>query len=81
VQHARNASHPAQAHIAAQSMFHRVVTGWAMDTLALRRQGLDRPSARGAKAAGITPGRVDRMVITPGPAPAIRWRPPSDLAA
>jgi hypothetical protein len=81
VQHARNASQPAQAHIQAQSMFHRVVTGWAMDTLALRRQGLDRPSAREGHGPGLTPGRVARLMINPGPTPAIRWRPPSDLAA
>jgi hypothetical protein len=81
VQHARNASQPAQAHIEAQSMFHRVVTGWAMDTLALRRSGLDRPSARDSHAPGLVPGQVERLVIRPGPSPAIRWRPPSDLAA
>jgi hypothetical protein len=81
VQHAGNSNPPAQAHIEAQSMFHRVVTGWAMDALALRRQGLDRPSARDGHTPGLAPGRVGRMVITPGPVPAIRWRPPSDLAA
>jgi hypothetical protein len=67
----------------AQSMFQRVVTGWAMDALSLRRRGLDRPSSRSGRGLGIVPGRVDAeaWAIQPGPAPLIRWRPPSDLAA
>lgn len=30
----------------ARAMFQRVLTGWAMDVLALRREGLDTPTVR-----------------------------------
>lgn len=30
----------------ARRMFERVLTGWAMDVLSLRRRGLDRPGYR-----------------------------------
>ena len=48
------------------AMFQRMLTGWAMDTLALRRRGLDRPCRRTcAGAAQPLPGRRD---LTPEPA-------------
>ncbi len=34
---------------AARRMFERVLTGWAMDVLSLRRRGLDRPGYRLAR--------------------------------
>lgn len=33
--------------VAARAMFERVLGAWAMDVLALRRRGLDRPGRRG----------------------------------
>jgi hypothetical protein len=84
VQHARKPTPPAKAHIEAQFMFQRVVTGWAMDALALRRAGLDRPSVRRGRSLGLIPGRTDAprgLGTGVGTTPAIRWRPPSDLAA
>ena len=41
---------------AVQEMFQRVITGWAMDALALRRRGLDRPTARDGAVLAL-PGR------------------------
>ncbi|MEC9374431.1 MAG: hypothetical protein VYC34_11335 [Planctomycetota bacterium] len=40
----------ARAEQMARAMFQRVLKGWAMDALALRQSGLDRPSVRGAIA-------------------------------
>ena len=45
-----------------QIMFQRMLTGWAMDALALRRRGLDRPGRR--TCAGLAqpiPGRHQAM--------------------
>lgn len=39
-----------EAEALAQAMFRRVLTGWAMDLLALRRSGLDRPGPRSGSA-------------------------------
>lgn len=36
---------------AARRMFERVLTGWAMDVLALRRRGLDLPGYRTAEGS------------------------------
>lgn len=35
-----------RAAIEARLMFQRMLTGWAMDVLTLRKQGLDAPSLR-----------------------------------
>jgi hypothetical protein len=66
----------------AQQMFQRVITGWAMDALSLRRRGLDRPGQRQGTGACTAPPAM-RMVYDDGtgPTPAIRWRPPADMAA
>lgn len=66
----------------AQAMFQRMVMHWAVDALSLRKRGLDRPSHRQGTSLGLAPGSM-RIVYDdrPGPAPAIRWRPPADLAA
>lgn len=64
-------------------MFARVLSGWAMDLLELRRTGLIVPSARdGAPDPAVPfprhaqPGIVNdlRWAIHPGAATA-RWRP------
>ncbi|RNC81988.1 MAG: hypothetical protein ED559_09460 [Phycisphaera sp.] len=39
-----DARHPALEQ--SQRMFHRVLSSWAIDLVALRASGLDRPSAR-----------------------------------
>jgi hypothetical protein len=66
----------------AQLMFQRVITGWAMDALALRRRGLDRPGPRQGNSLGAAPPAMRMVYDEPtGPAPAIRWRPRSDMAA
>jgi hypothetical protein len=36
----------------ARQMYQRVLAGWAMDLLTLRRAGLDQPGRRGAWARG-----------------------------
>lgn len=41
---------PTMAEEIARRMFHRMLAGWAGDVLTLRREGLDRPSMRGAEA-------------------------------
>jgi hypothetical protein len=66
----------------ARHMFQRVITGWAMDALALRRSGLDRPCVRTGSGLWVSPGRM-RVVREhePEATHAIRWRPPKDLAA
>lgn len=73
----------------AQAMFQRVITHWAMDALSLRRRGLDRPSVRDGTGLWVSPPAPPRALRLasdhePGPAPAIRWRPPPrrpDIAA
>jgi hypothetical protein len=45
-----------------QAMFQRMLTGWAMDALSLRRRGLDRPCRRTcAGVAQAIPGRHQTM--------------------
>ena len=60
---------------AMQEMFQRVLTGWAMDALSLRRRGLDRPSSReGAGLALIRPESAEDAPLVYAPAePAITW--------
>jgi hypothetical protein len=66
----------------AKVMFQRVVTGWAMDALSLRRRGLDRPSVREGTGLWVTPGRLRMVCDQPAkPGPMIRWRPRPDIAA
>jgi hypothetical protein len=71
-----NQPHRREASQAVQEMFQRVLTGWAMDALSLRRRGLDRPTSR--ECAGLAlarPGPADdsRRVYAPVD-PAITWR-------
>ncbi|HVU62546.1 MAG TPA: hypothetical protein VHC70_01120 [Phycisphaerales bacterium] len=47
---------PHEAHMNARAMFQRVLSGWAMDVLALRRRGWDRPCMR---LAGTETDRAD----------------------
>jgi hypothetical protein len=65
------------------AMFHRVLAGWAMDALTLRRSGLDRPCSR-VNLAPVRPGR-DQAVREHGrrsvAQPVIGWRPGMDSAA
>ena len=66
-----------------QEMFQKVLTGWAMDALSLRRRGLDRPSSRECAGLALTrPEHRDdaRMVYAPAE-PAITWRAGRDKAA
>ena len=49
---------PCRAEVEVRRMFQRTLGGWAMDLLALRRAGLDRPGRR----AG-----TDRPLMGPGP--------------
>jgi hypothetical protein len=65
----------------AQAMFQRVITGWAMDALSLRRRGLDRPSERSGTGLWLTPGPLRVTEERSWSVPAIRWRPRSDIAA
>ena len=68
--------HRREATDAVHEMFQKVLTGWAMDALALRRRGLDRPSSReGAGLALTRPERAEdsRMIYAPAE-PAITWR-------
>lgn len=78
-----NQSQRREANDAVQEMFQRVLTGWAMDALSLRRRGLDRPSSReGAGLALIRPEHADdsRMIYAPAE-PAITWRAGQGKAA
>ena len=60
---------------AARRLYQRVVTGWALDALALRKRGLDRPCKRGS-ARPVGPGLVltDAVLTRPAAAERIRWR-------
>jgi hypothetical protein len=53
----------------ATRMFQRVLGGWAVDCLRLRRDGLDRPTARHLIRRG-------RRSTTPGSVPGIAQFPP-----
>lgn len=59
-----------------QEMFQRVLTGWAMDALSLRRQGLDRPTSREGAGLALTrpadPRELGRLA-TPANPPIV-WR-------
>jgi hypothetical protein len=59
------ASHPENP---TRDMFRRYLSGWAMDLLELRRQGLDRPCTRDCADAGpVAPGTFpDHDSGTPG---------------
>lgn len=45
----------AEAERQARVMFERILTGWAMDVLALRRRGLDRPGSRPGRGLPAAP--------------------------
>jgi hypothetical protein len=49
----------------AARMYHRVLTAWAMDALALRRLGLDVPTHR-VDRASYAPSRRDRSPVIAG---------------
>ncbi len=68
--------HRSEATDDVHQMFQRVLTTWAMDALALRRRGLDRPSSReGAGLALVRPERPEDSHMIYAPAePAITWR-------
>lgn len=60
----------------ARAMYRRVLSGWAMDALTLRRKGLDRPCARkGSRRHALMPGE------TGGPLDDRRWTPAGAEAA
>lgn len=52
------------------AMYRRVLAGWAMDALSLRRRGLDRPSSRDGLAP-VGPGREDPAARRGDAAPGI----------
>jgi hypothetical protein len=57
-------------------MFQRVITGWAMDALALRRRGLDKPCSRNGAGLAL-PGREadgGPHKLYAAPHPAITWQ-------
>ena len=66
-----------------QAMFQRVITGWAMDALSLRRRGLDRPCTRDGAGLAL-PGRSadqgPHRLVQPEQ-PAIAWQTRRDKAA
>lgn len=45
----RQVALPSDAVMDAKRMFQRMLSGWAMDVLELRRTGMDRPSFRGGR--------------------------------
>ncbi|MBC7834274.1 MAG: hypothetical protein H7Y88_04130 [Phycisphaerales bacterium] len=54
----------AQAELAreqAHEIFNRVMRAWVVDLLSIRRQGLDRPGARGLREPGRQPLRLGRL--------------------
>lgn len=51
---------PERARADAQTMFHRYLTGWAMDALHLRKLGLDAPCWRERTDVDETPGHFLR---------------------
>jgi hypothetical protein len=53
-------------------MYRRVLAGWAMDALSLRRRGLDRPCSRDGLAP-VGPGRDGPADRRGDPAPGIGW--------
>ena len=59
-----------------RAMFTRVVSGWAMDLLELRRTGLIVPSAREGVADPVMPSAEDH-----GPLTLDRFWPTRDVAA
>ena len=69
-EHDRKAADPMQL------MFQRVITGWAMDALSLRRRGLDKPCTRDGAGLAL-PGRSadqgPRLLIHPAQ-PPIAWQ-------
>jgi hypothetical protein len=56
----------------ARRMYQRVLAGWAMDLLALRRAGLDRPGRRGTVLCGAAVAEP-RACGVPGAARGPRW--------
>lgn len=46
---------PAAAELEARRMFHRTLSAWAMDVLALRKRGLDKPRCLARSMGLITP--------------------------
>lgn len=46
---------PATAELEARRMFHRTLSAWAMDVLALRRRGLDKPRCLTRSMGLVTP--------------------------
>lgn len=55
VQTTTGRTHSAEAEQLARVMFERVLAGWAMDVLALRRRGLDSPSSRTGSGRPVAP--------------------------
>jgi len=66
-----------------RAMYRRVITGWAMDALSLRRNGLDRPCER-MNLEPVRPGQgrgvleCGRRLAAP---PVIGWRQDMDQSA
>lgn len=57
---------PDDAVAAAHAMFNRVLAPWAMDLLALRKRGLDRPGSRpGRGLFAADPPRRDTLDFAP----------------
>lgn len=49
---------PAHAELEARRLFHRTLSAWAMDVLALRRRGLDTPRCLTRSMGLVTPRRA-----------------------
>jgi hypothetical protein len=66
-----------------RAMFTRVLSGWAMDLMELRRTGLIVPSARDGAPDPVMPSSsgeagslaLDRCWPSPGVAASLRWQP------
>jgi hypothetical protein len=78
-----------QVEVAAQRLYARVLSQWALDLMMLRRDGLDEPSARGG-AGVVTPpawegafvGHGEQMRWVGGALEReLRWKPAARKAA
>ena len=83
MQDAAPISSPPIDEAAARRLYQRVVTGWALDALSLRRRGLDRPCVRGIGPGPVAPGMVLPAAVLERPLSAaerIRWGSRRDAA-